>query len=228
MKTGILWSTLLLSGCLAPSRQQEPETIELAWRVPRLKPAAETSETQIKGGVRITVATPAYEPQIAYVTHDTPLPGRPGPIPGMWLQQQGVKYFERRVVPAATIEPANLLFSVRVSNELNPSRVLRLAGSVVSLNVGGKLAALDPSGYAEFTNSLVPPGTEFGTTIVALPLSQLANESLVGLFIYDVPTKTDAAGNITERQNFEWYYDVVCEPRMDRAEVRTQLMEQKL
>ena len=29
----------------------------------------------------------------------------------------------------------------------------------------------------------------------------------MGLFFYDVVTKTDNAGNVTEKQNFEWFYD---------------------
>ena len=34
----------------------------------------------------------------------------------------------------------------------------------------------------------------------------IPDPTTVGLFLYDVVTNTDAAGNVTEKQNFEWYF----------------------
>jgi len=34
-------------------------------------------------------------------------------------------------------------------------------------------------------------------------IKSIPSECTIGLFFYDVPTKTDAAGNITEKQNSE-------------------------
>jgi hypothetical protein len=37
-------------------------------------------------------------------------------------------------------------------------------------------------------------------------LSVLPDNSTIGLFLYDMVTATDAAGNPTKRTNFEFYY----------------------
>jgi hypothetical protein len=67
--------------------------------------------------------------------------------------------------------------------------------------------AIEQTAYAELTNVIVPPRAQQQVNIDGPSLSVLPDQTTIGLFLYDVATKTDAAGNVTEKQNFEWYYN---------------------
>ncbi len=43
-------------------------------------------------------------------------------------------------------------------------------------------------------------------TIVGPPVGSIPSPCTIGIFLYDVVTKMDQAGNITDKQNYEWYF----------------------
>jgi UDP-N-acetyl-D-mannosaminuronic acid transferase (WecB/TagA/CpsF family) len=46
------------------------------------------------------------------------------------------------------------------------------------------------------------------------------DQTTIALFLYDVVSNTDAAGNITQKQNFEWFYNYTTESKQIAGEVR--------
>ena len=44
----------------------------------------------------------------------------------------------------------------------------------------------------------------------------------IGIFLYDVVTATDVAGNTTEKQNYEWYFTYTTDHVTDTAEIRVE------
>ena len=123
---------------------------------------------------------------------------------------------ETRQIPSVQIDPGNLRFKVRINNRLE--RVLRLAGAVVAYEVAGRTENVASANYQEFLNGIILPRQEAEFDLGGPALSVLKDQTTMGLFIYDVVTATDAAGNPTQRSNFEWYFTVRMEPRTQQAD----------
>jgi hypothetical protein len=88
--------------------------------------------------------------------------------------------------------------------------------------VGGKLIPFDNVDYKEFLNGIVPPRNETEFTIYGPTLDAVPDNSTIGIFLYDVVTATDAAGNATEKQNYEWYFSYAIHVVEEPAERRTE------
>ncbi len=195
---------LVVSGCVAPP-PAAPRTTSISARVPTVQTVAETKEAQEKGGLEIAVVPAAYK---AVKKDRTTLEQIEPPAISIILsspdQRNNQIFVEERTTPYLETEPHRLQFSVRVNNKL--SRVFRGQGAVVQFNVGGKLIPFDRVDYKEFLNGIVPPRNEAEFTIYGPTLDMLPDTGTVGIFLYDVVTATDVAGNVTEKQNFEWYF----------------------
>jgi hypothetical protein len=128
-----------------------------------------------------------------------------------------MRYMETTETPGVQVVPERLEFIVKVNNKL--PRVFRGAGIVVQFNVGGKLQAVEQQGYADLTNSIIPPRTEQEIKIYGPLLSSVPDQTTIGLFLYDVVSNTDQAGNITQKNNFEWFYTYATEPKQIAGEI---------
>jgi hypothetical protein len=178
----------------------------------------ETKEAQEKGGVEIAVASAAYKavradtvtvrqepPPSNLATFVVGAGGRPGQV-----------YIVERSTPHLVAEPKRLEFTVRINNKL--PRVFRGQGSVVQFNVDGKLIPFGDTDYTAFINGIVPPRNEFQLKIYGPALDQLHDKGTIGIFLYDVVTATDTAGSVTEKQNFEWYFNYTTQLVQESAE----------
>lgn len=121
-------------------------------------------------------------------------------------------------IPHFVVEPAQLKFKVRITNNLN--HVLRLAGSVVAFQVSGKSVAVDQSGYKDFMQGIILPREESEFVVAGPNVDTIQGNSAIALLLYDVVTKTDAAANPTERTNFEWFFKYNMMPTVVTAAVR--------
>lgn len=182
-----------------------PQPISLNYRMPAITPVQAGSQALAKGGVTIT-ATPVTYVEAASSRTDEAEVSR-----GFSCRRlrEGIEVTPVRVVRTTTtptfgVAPDRLAFLVKVNNQM--ARVLRGAGVIVQFNVAGQLVSVPQTQYAELANLILTPRSEADLRIVGPPLSSLPEGSTIGLFLYDVVTKTDAAGNVTEKQNFEWYY----------------------
>jgi hypothetical protein len=204
-------ASLALCACLhcATAPPPAPETVDLSCKLPTLAPLAETKEVQEKGGIVIGVALASFSCQ----QHLEKRVAQATPAFGEELAQrlvedknsQPARFVEETNTPVLTVTPERLIFQITLNNKL--SRVFRGAGTVVLFNVAGKNQKIDGQDYAELANSIVPPRTDQQVTIYGPPVATLRDHETIGLFLYDVVTKTNAAGDILEKQNFEWYYN---------------------
>ena len=133
-------------------------------------------------------------------------------------QRRNLVLVEETTESSLKPSPDRLQFLIKINNKL--SRVFRGAGTVVQFNVGGKLLAVEQAGYAEMLQAIVPPRTEHQLKISGPPLDLLSDNATIGLFLYDVVTAVDAAGNVTEKQNFEWYFNYTTKVAEETGEVK--------
>lgn len=178
--------------------------------VPSLSLLPGTQASQPKGGLTISVAPATYSVKIvptvslqredapAYAISDT------DDGPDVW----GV----RTTTSKPRGNPNSLAFLVTVSNQM--SRVFHGAGTVVQFNVGGTLLPVDQKGYVSLQNVIIPPQSEQQVEVFGPPLDQLpAGKSTMSLTLYDVVTNQDAAGNVTEKQNYRWDFTLMMIPK---------------
>jgi len=211
---------LALSGCQTEP-PPPPQTLSISCVVPTVTALTETKEAQEKGGLEIAVVPAIYTTEKTEVT--TTQQADPGVGTGILVGVIGGTaaqnvYIEQTTTPSLHAHPDRLAFTVRVNNKL--ARVFRGQGAVVQFNVGGKLIPFDKTDYKEFMNGIVPPRNEAEFMIYGPPLDLLPDKGTIGIFLYDVVTATDVAGNVTEKQNYEWYFSYTTQTVEQSAEVK--------
>jgi hypothetical protein len=181
----------------------QPTIVKLSTPVPSLTGLSGTEQSQTKGGLRITTQTETYKAidSMMPMQREVPPPQFLGVVA---MPSPDAKYVELTYQPALAVSPERLNFHVHISNGM--SRVFRGSGIAVQFNVAGKIVTVDPSGYGDLVNVIIPPRGEQEVVIVGPEISSITAPCTIGLFLYDVVTNTDQAGNVTEKQNFEWYF----------------------
>jgi len=183
-------------------RDAPPEIVKVTAKLPTLAPMPETIPTQEKGGIKISVAPVTYQVKPDTMVEDRP--ANPSFSERLFRPENAVGFGIRVYTPVLRVVPDRLRFSVLVSNQM--PRVFHGAGTIVQFNVAGKLVAVDNEGYAALRTAIIPPRSEQQVEIYGPPLDTLPDQGTIGLFMYDVVTNTDTAGNVTEKQNFEWFF----------------------
>ena len=125
---------------------------------------------------------------------------------------------EQDAIPQLIPEPDRLVFTVKIHNQLN--RVFHGQGAVVQFNVDGKLIPFNNTDYKEFSGGIVPPLNDGDLTIYGPPLDTLQDKGTITIFLYDVITATDVAGNTTEKQNYTWDFSYTMQQVTDAGEVK--------
>lgn len=174
-------------------------------------PGEPAKQTQEDNGVRITVAHYSYEAKRTTfnLVHTVPT------LIVVNNHQPG----ELQEFPRIDVVPHTLRFKVSVYNRLD--RVVRMAGTAVAFQVAGKTVAVDKANYDDFLNGIILPRQEGDFDIAGPEINDLPNHATIGLFLYDVVTATDAAGNPTKRSNFEFYYTLSFQTNVVTAPVVT-------
>lgn len=212
---------VLLAACVTPGPPPPAPTRTISCKVPQITPLPETKEYQEKGGVGISIAPAAYKAERKEMK--TRQQVEPTVAEAILLKDEVLRnsafYIETTTTVLET-NPKQLAYLVKINNKLD--RVFRGAGTVVQFNAGGKLVAVDQRGYVELSNAIVPPRSELQVTVYGPPLDQMADKATIGLFLYDVPTKVGDAGNITEKQNYEWFFDYATKAVEDIGQTRAQ------
>lgn len=188
----------------------EPTVVSVDVAVPSLAPSPETKTTQLKGGIQIAMDTDVYTADVRPVYNDTRF--EPGfkemfHIPCTGTRSgtgQPLAFFKRDYTPQVTMNHDHLVLHLHITNNL--PRVFRGAGALIQFNIAGKTVHVDSNGYGDFLNAIIPPRSTQDIDIVGPELSIIPPRATIGVFVYDVVTKMDEAGNIKEKQDFEWYY----------------------
>ena len=182
---------------------------------PVITPVASTKELQSKGGINISLAPNTFVCSDAVQTTAREVPSNvfnfEEQMPLHRListyggKPENYKLIETTATPVYAVKPNKVAFRVKINNQM--PRVFRGAGTVVLYNFGGKNTSVTSQDYVELSNIIVPPRTEQEIIIYGPSFHDVKEGETLGIFLYDVVTKTDNAGNIVEKQNFEWYYN---------------------
>jgi hypothetical protein len=174
-----------------------PEAIKITYNLPTLTPLEKYPQLQTKNDVTISVE-PVEFSYVAGYEHESK------PTMVACAQPNTVRY-ETKVEPhVGTITPPGMQFKIRVHNK--GERVLKLSDTVVLFNTDGKQIALDKEKFDKFLQGMILPQQEENFMINGAPIGSSKNEILIGLFLYDVPTKYAKSGAVDEKTNFEWYF----------------------
>jgi hypothetical protein len=205
MKRPHLWilagiGLMAITGCETTSpAPATPATTLQRVNVPEI---VATSDTQITQGeaLKISVIPVTYTAKVVSQTRYelAELP------PIVWDIPPNSACVWETVQHALKVEPEFLRFQVRINNQLD--RSFRGAGAVVQFNVDGKLTDVGQLNYQELLNVIVPPRSEKEVYIYGPSPSTLSQDAAIGVLFYDVVTATDVAGNVTQRQNFQWVF----------------------
>lgn len=206
-------------GCQTPTAAPASST-SISCRVPTITPLPETNPSQEKGGLEITIVPANYKA----ARHEKHVITRIEPNFGEALlappkdKRASMTFVREEFIPELKPQPGRLEFAVRINNKL--ARVFRGQGSVVQINVAGKLMPINRADYAEFVDGIVPPRNETQLKIHGPAVDSIPAKGTIGIFLYDVVTATDTAGNVTEKQNYEWYFNYETEIAQESAEIR--------
>jgi hypothetical protein len=197
-----------LFGCQAPT-PPPPQMVTVTTNIPAINASPETIQSQEKGGVEIAVTPALYKSTLKHkysIAQENP---NVGGILVMSIasggNSQSLVYIREQSTPVLTVEPDHLCFSIHINNKL--SRVFRGQGTVVQFNVCGKLIPFGNTNFKELVNCIIPPRNESDFLIYGPSLSEIPDKGIIAIYLYDVVTATDVAGNITEKQNYEWYFE---------------------
>lgn len=189
--------------------QPTPTVASVDLLTPSISPAPETQGTQAKGGITISIDTDVYRTEVVPEPVETQF--QPGfkeifhiSCTGPLVPGGHQDYFVRNYQPKVVTKPGHVVMHLHITNSL--PRVFRGSGALVQFQVAGKTLHVDPSGYGDFLNAIIPPRSSQDIDIVGPAVADLPERANIGVFIYDVVTNMDQAGNIKEKQDYEWYY----------------------
>lgn len=199
---------------------------------PVITPLADTKELQAKGGINISLAPNTFlcSDAVKLTRREVPtnvfdwdsslfrlINQNGGSRPGNMAENYML--VETTSTPVYVVNPDKVAFRIKINNQM--PRVFRGAGTVVLYNFGGKNTSTSSQDYAELANVIVPPRTETELTIYGPSFQGIPGNTTLGIFLYDVVTQTDNAGNIIEKQNFEWYYNYQTQFKDAMREITT-------
>jgi hypothetical protein len=167
----------------------------------------QTPAVQPRGGVTLTLAAATGQIRRTLQCKYTPHQALVLIMPAGASKSTHQLYREARFeAPEATSSSVQLQLTVR--NDMQ--RVFRGAGSALQFSIDGQAKPAAQEAYLDFLNTQILPREQRVVRLspVAETLQSLQRAGAFGVFLYDVPTKTDAAGNVQARENFEWYFKV--------------------
>lgn len=211
----LMVSALMVAACATNPPPKAPSLSTVRVKVPSFSPLAETKELQERGGIEISAAPVPYEVAKSSRVVDQLI--SPSFSERLLRPSSMTRFVERSTIPTLQVNPTHLRFRINVTNKL--PRVFRGAGTVVQFQVQGKAQQVDQRGYQSFLDAIIPPRQQQQIEVEGPSLDSLSEQGVIGLFLYDVVTKTDTAGNITEKHNFEWFFNYGTNIREEAVEI---------
>ena len=210
-------NALLLTGCVT-QQASPPQTTQIQCTIPKIDVIADkvNQQTQSKGGLDITIVPALYKGVRADKTTIRQVQPNFGEV--MLMNNQTQVVVEQDAIPQLKAAPSRVEFTVKIHNQLN--RVFHGQGAVVQFNVDGKLIPFNNTDYKEFSGGIVPPLNDGDLVIKGPPLDLLKDKGTISIFLYDVVTATDVAGNTTEKQNYTWDFSYTMQTVTDTGGVQ--------
>ncbi len=219
-KLKVLFAALALVpaiwGCV-PLTPLPPEEISL--QSPTLKPLNKEMEDQKKGAVHVSIAPFTYQASVQGIKE---FMSGGGPYQGVTYNSNGTQsayiYFQAngRYRNVVVLDPERVKFKVKLTNQLD--HTIKLDGTLVQFRVAGVKVDVDKVNYSDFLNGILTPGEENEFVIAGPPIANIPAGTTVALLLYDLVTKTNAAGEPTQRSKFEFVYKLRWKQEMVQVE----------
>ena len=173
-------------------KQSQERTV--SYELPKVTPAPETSQMQSKGDITISKEVRPFELAKMVRTNEKTVPS----------DNPEFDNFEIESTPYFTIGPDRVEFKLRVKN--GQSRILKLRDVAIVFLVDGVQSNVDADDFNDWMQGMIIPGSEKSFVLPGPALSSLPDSCVLGMFLYDMPVKYDKAGNVTKKDNYEWYF----------------------
>lgn len=181
-----------------------PPQMSVGTRVTDLERVDQTPATQTHGGVTITVAPVAFDTARKTVcSYERADPSILQSIPEGVSEETHTRLEEEKF-QVLSAQPTQLTFLLTIRNQMD--RVFRGSGAVVQFTADEKVQAVEQANYRNLLDALIPPGNESQLRIHGPSLDALRDGSTVAVQLFDVVTAIDSAGNVVNRDNFEWHF----------------------
>lgn len=199
----------LAASCLSLScatTTNPPPQMSIGARLTHMERVGQTPARQTNGGVSITVAPVAFDTvKTTVCSYERSGPQFFQTIPE-GVSEETHTQLEEEEFEILSVQPTELSFLVTIRNQMD--RVFRGSEAVVQFTADERVQGVEQSNYMDLLNALVPPGRETQIRIRGPSIRALTDGSTVGVQLFDVVTAIDSAGNIVNRDNFEWYFTV--------------------
>lgn len=174
-----------------------PEHIKVSYKWPVIKINDKTPGTQSKGGIVITVEILPFiiekkiksERKITYCDPEMP----------------GYDIYEVTNTPYFDATPEKIQFKVSVKN--NEFLPLKLSDVCYAVILNREHWSFISGNLEKLNEGPILSGFEKEFIIDGPDIHLLSDSRFVYLFLNGVPTSVDNVGNITQKDNFEWYFD---------------------
>ncbi len=218
IKLPLVATALLLSGCATAAVEPPPPPPDRTFQYdfPVVDVLEESTNLVTLGGVRISLAPRSFEvgtvnrceyrrarTSLSDILRGASMPA--GVSADTHTEVEEVRY------RSPTVSPNRISLVATVTNQLD--RVFRGQGSVVQFAIGGRAVSADAVNYSQFLNAIIPPNGEVQVRLEGPPLSSVGESSTIAVNIYDIMSNVDEAGNVTQRDNAEWFFAVRRESR---------------
>jgi len=180
------------------SRNTTPTPYEVTYELPVLKALEQTKQDQVKGGVIVSCeVTPFEAVKTMYEEKEiaTADPNKPG-----------YDIYKVSAKARYEVKPDDVWFNIKIKN--NQDRILKLKDVAIVLLIDGVAYNIPDEAKQDWVGGMLVKGFEKTQRIRGPKISGLATDKIVYVSINDVPTAYNAAGEVTKKDNFEWYYQV--------------------
>ena len=204
-----------------PRKNAGTKDVDISYELPIIKPASQTKQMQTKGGVTVSCEVNNFvvDRKLSEERNPTFADGN----------KPGYDLFEITRKPSYDVSPNDITFKITIKN--NQDRVLKLIDVPIVMIVDGTQYSIPNDYLLEWKNALVVKGFSKDYAIKGPQIKGLNNGKAVYISINDVPTSYDRAGNVTNKENFEWYFQTSLETKTIHEKLETAyedvLVEQK-
>ncbi len=191
-------------------RKTAQDTI-IKYTIPKFQLIDNTLQTQTKGGVTITCEI------IPFNINKTVTKGNPKAFYRN-PDKPDFDVTQTTNISGIEIKPEKVMFLVTIKNNQNRVLKLRDCAMVILMN-NIQYSFPDPKVRLDWENTLVMSNFSTNVTIPGPSIRELDNPKSIEVFINDIPTEIDDAGNIKKRENFDWLFSCSSEEKTEKGTI---------
>jgi hypothetical protein len=190
-------------------RKTAQDTI-IRYTLPKFQLIDNTLQTQTKGGVTITCEIIPININKTITKNQKLFYRNPKKPDFDVIQTTNISGIE--------IKPEKVMFLITIKNNQNRVLKLRDCAMVVLMN-NIQYSFPDPKVRMDWENTLVMSNFSTNVTIPGPSIRELDNPKSIEVFINDIPTKIDDAGNTIKRENFDWLFSCSSEEKTEKGTI---------